>query len=163
LPERGGAWLFLRWLGDQKGDEIFGRLVQTRLTSVENVQEQGGESFQALFGDFAIAAAADISTVIDRNLLDPRYRFERDFRTIFDFVQTRFAKPFPSPVTYTAQTEIPATPTLVASAMVDGTMAFYSFRTSAIVESAVALRFTESTLTPFDPLLGAQVGIIRVR
>ena len=29
LPERAATWLFLRWLGDQKGDDVFRRLDQT--------------------------------------------------------------------------------------------------------------------------------------
>ena len=165
LEERGGAWLFLRWLGTQKTSSIYSRLVQTRSTGIQNVEDQAGETFGALFGDFAIASAADVPPVISRTSLDPRYRFDRDFRVLFAFIQDRFNKPSPSPVTYgvTQGNEIPADGTLLQRSMVQGTMAFFSFRTTNVAEPTTGLRFTTLTSNPFDPALRAQVGIVRVQ
>ena len=59
LEERGATWLFLRWLASQKGEDIFGRLVQTSDTGVANIRTQTGEQFGALFGDFSAALAVD--------------------------------------------------------------------------------------------------------
>jgi hypothetical protein len=47
LEERGATWLFLRWLTSQKGEDIFGRLVQTSKTGIADIQAQAGESFGA--------------------------------------------------------------------------------------------------------------------
>jgi hypothetical protein len=47
LEERGATWLFLRWLASQKGESIFGRLVQTSKTGIANIQAQAAESFGA--------------------------------------------------------------------------------------------------------------------
>lgn len=55
LEERGASWLFMRWLGDQKGDAIFRRLVESPFTGIDNVERASGETFGALFGDFSIA------------------------------------------------------------------------------------------------------------
>jgi hypothetical protein len=162
LEERGAAWLFLRWLGTQKGSSIYGRLVQTRSTSIENVEEQAGETFGALFGDFGIASAADVPPVIVRTSLSPRYRFDRDFRVLFAFIQDRFDKPTPSPITY-GSSEIQADGTLSQRSMVQGTMTFFSFRTTGVAETTTGLRFTTPTSTPFDPTLRAQLGIVRVQ
>ena len=41
-----GAWLFLRWLGDLKGQSISAALDQTSLTGVANVEAQAGETVQ---------------------------------------------------------------------------------------------------------------------
>ena len=59
IEERGATWLFLRWLASQKGEDIFGRLVQTAKTGSTNVETQAGESFGALFGDFSAALVVD--------------------------------------------------------------------------------------------------------
>jgi hypothetical protein len=62
LEERGATWLFLRWLASQKGESIFGRLVQTSKTGIANSQAQAGESFGALFCDFSTALEATVET-----------------------------------------------------------------------------------------------------
>ena len=166
LQERGAAWLFLRWLGDQKGDDIFGRLVQTSLTSIENVQDKSGESFQALFGDFAIATAADISNIagFDRALLTSRYRFAPrpnglDYREVFQ--RLAFSnKPAPNPIQFS---QLQPYATAGPQSMVQGTMAFFNLTTAALPGPGVGLIFTAGDGSPFPPLLGAQVGIVRVQ
>ena len=172
LPERGAAWLFLRWLGDQKGNQIFGQLVQTKTTSIENVQEKAGESFAALFGDFAIACVADLSTItgFSRDSLSARHRFKprrrgtgtQDYRFIFSqYLEKPQQSPIfgPTPSAY----EIPADGGLLFRSMPSGTMSFMSFRTSTIAGPSIGLRFTTSSSSPFPLTLGAQVGIVRVQ
>ena len=162
LQERGAAWLFLRWLGDQKGDEIYGRLVQTRLTSVANVQDKARESFPALFGDFALAVAADIPGFA-RGSLAPRYRFDirpngLDYRTVFDLLEfsPKLAR---NPVQFAPLAAYGSGST---ASMVQGTMAFYNFPTAALSRPAVGLIFTAADGSTFPSILGAQVGIVRV-
>ena len=65
LEERGATWLFLRWLASQKGEDIFGRLVQTSNTGINNVQTQSGESFGALSGSMIPG------TMVHSNLTSP--------------------------------------------------------------------------------------------
>ncbi len=55
LVQRGGAWLFLRWLGDQQDSTVYGRLDQTSLTGIPNVEAASGSSFPTLFGEFSMA------------------------------------------------------------------------------------------------------------
>ena len=84
LAERGAAWLFLRWLGDQKGAGIYRQLVQTNLTSIANVERQAGEPFHQLFGDFTIAAYADNLPGVDSTAIPVRYQFtSRNLRQIY--------------------------------------------------------------------------------
>ncbi len=63
LGERGGWWLFLRWIGDQYGDFIFRDMSQAGPDGVANVQLQTGESMFRLFADFAVAIWADDQTI----------------------------------------------------------------------------------------------------
>ena len=164
LEERGAAWLFLRWLGDQKGDGIYGRLVQTRATSIENVESKAGESFAALFGDFSLALAADVPGFA-RATLAPRYRFALrpqglDYRTLFDLVRQKYGKAFPSPVRFS---ELQPYPDAIAQSMVQGTMAFFNLATATLTEPTVGLLFTAGLGGPLPPALVPQVGIVRVQ
>ncbi len=84
LEERGAAWLFLRWLGDQKGDQIYKQLVETTRRGTDNVAGAAGEPFPALFGDFGLAAYTDSIDGVPRSAVPVRYRFTtRNTRQIF--------------------------------------------------------------------------------
>ena len=163
LQERGAAWLFLRWLGDQKGDQIYGRLVQTRATSIENVQSKANESFAALFGDFSLTLAADIPGFA-RSTLSRRYRFATrpnnlDYQTLFRRLAERYAKPVPNPVFTLLQPYATAAP----QSMVQGTMAFYNLPTTTIMQPSIGLLFTNGGGGTLSPTLVPQVGIVRVQ
>ncbi len=167
LQERAAAWLFLRWLGDQKGDGIYARLVQTRATSVENVQRQTGESFAALFGDFSLTLAADIPDIagFSRAALSPRHRFAprpdgRPYRTVFERIFLKYRKATPSPVVFTALGPHASAP---PQSMVQGTMAFFSLTTATLAPSALGVLFTGANGEPLPAPLVPQVGIVRVQ
>ena len=59
LEERGAGWLFVRWLGEQYGNTIFRRLVQTTDEGTVNVERRTGAEFFDLFGEFAITLYTD--------------------------------------------------------------------------------------------------------
>lgn len=59
LGERGGWWMFLRWVAEQYDDFILRDLTQEPERGVANVEARTGESFFRLFADFAVAAWAD--------------------------------------------------------------------------------------------------------
>jgi hypothetical protein len=84
LEERGGAWLFLRWLADQYGEGILRRLVQTSLHGTANVADRTGEPFPRLAGDFSLAVYADSLPGLPRNAVPARWRFQsRNLRVLF--------------------------------------------------------------------------------
>lgn len=72
--ERGGWWLFIRWLADQYGDFIFRDLTQARENGLANVEARTGEDFFRLFADFAVATWADD---LDIPGLDVRYQIPK--------------------------------------------------------------------------------------
>jgi hypothetical protein len=59
LGERGGWWLFLRWVAEQYGDFLFRGLTQANANGVANVEGQTGEDFFRLFADYSVAIWAD--------------------------------------------------------------------------------------------------------
>ncbi len=74
LGERGGWWLFLRWVADQYGDFIFRSMTQARPNGVDNVEAQTGEPFFRLFADYMVAVWADD---LDIPGISQRYQFPK--------------------------------------------------------------------------------------
>jgi hypothetical protein len=161
LAERGGSWLFLRWLGDQKGESIYGKLVQTGRTGVANVEDKANETFPGLFGDFTTAIYTDSIPGVPRSQIPTRLRFaSRTLRPIFkrfsDLDQTGKTPPFPfTPAALVAgQT---ATGTIL-----QGSMAYHQLST-APNEGPVSLRFSRADLSSFAADDQVQIGIFRLR
>ncbi len=160
LAERGGTWLFLRWLGDQKGEAIYGRLVQTSRTGIANVEDKAGETFAGLFGDFATAIYTDSLPGIARASVPSRLRFtSRNFRQIFkrfaDIDQVPNALPFPfTPTPLTAGQNATGT-------FRQGSMVYYQLSTRPN-ESVVGVRFSRGDLSSFLADDQVQIGVFRL-
>jgi len=161
--ERGGVWLFLRWLGDLKDSTIYTKLEQTSLTGVDNLQTQTGESLPQLFGDFSVALYADSLVGVSRSVIPARWRFQsRNLREIFQALynatsdnRPEFPRPFPIPMGTLAPNGTQS------SSMVPGTEQFYRLQLSK-TGSNVALKFTDPGGNVFtSQLLGAQVSVFR--
>ena len=156
LAERGAAWLFLRWLGDQKGESIYRALVQTNLTSIENVERQAGEPFRQLFGDFSIAAYADNMPGVDSAQIPVRYQFtSRNLRAIY----ARFhelgsvARPFPIvPALLDCSNDIDGS-------MFQGTMSYFVTQPGC---GGAGVRFEREDGRRFSTELEAQLAIFRL-
>lgn len=59
LELRGAAWLFVKYLADQYGNQILAKLTRSQLSSVGNVTTQTGKSWHTLMSDWGIALWAD--------------------------------------------------------------------------------------------------------
>jgi hypothetical protein len=160
LAERGAAWLFLRWLGDQKGEAIYGRLVQTGRTGITNVEDKANESFGALFGDFVTAIYTDSVPGVSRSSVPARLRFSsRNFRQIFkrfaDIDQSGRTPTFPFvPIGVVAGQTATGVVTL-------GSMAYYQLSTTTS-DPSVTVRFSRPDLAPFAVEDNVQVSIFRL-
>jgi hypothetical protein len=158
LEDRGATWLFLRWLASQKGENIFGRLVQTSNTGIANVEARAGESFGALFGDFSAALVVDSIPGIPRSSVPARYRFgSRNLRQLMarEAVVEELTNPWPLPL-YTL-----GIGGALSSNMKPGTMVHASITPQA-GGAGVTLTFTGPQAVPFPTALGAQVTIFRM-
>ena len=160
IEERGASWLFLRWLGDQKGDAIFRRLVQTSQTGVANIEARAGEPFARLFGDFSIALYADSLPGIARDAVAPRYRFlSRNLRQLMarEAAISGFPNAFPIVpirVPFAGYAEGPIIP---------GTMVYGMFGPVSAGQGPAVLDFFKTGGVRFAPTDGAQLGVFRVR
>ena len=162
LPERAAMWLFLRWLGDQKGDDIFRRLDQTRLTGEANIESAAGEPLNKLLGNFVTALWADSLVGVPRDAVAPEYRFHsRNFRVLYRALYDALG-----PVGGVGR-PFPIEPTLLAhDGMVTGTMrpgTFAMYRITVPRGTPVSLlRFSQVDGQPFTTETGAQLSILRV-
>jgi len=158
LRERGAAWLFVRWLVDQKGEQIIPRLMQTRRTSIANVEFAAGESFQSLFGDFGIALWTDSLPGVPRSAIPERYRFKsRNLREVFARLNATGRVPRAFPI-------IPRTlahPGALSGTIMQGSMEFLRMNTGAASQDA-SLRFGGPGGTTITPGLRPQIGIFRL-
>ena len=162
LNERGGAWIFLRWLADQKGEGVLRQLVQTALTGRSNLEAVTGESHAALLGDFAIAISADSIEGVSRSRVAARYKFvSRNFRAIYRRLFEAYGiiggvgRPFPiAPIGIAEGTARTGT-------MRPGTFLTYSVATGSGTPT-VRLRFSVPDGSAFLPVSGAQVSIFRI-
>jgi hypothetical protein len=157
---RGASWLFLRFLGDQFDSTVYKRLVQTKLTSIANVENATGRSFASLFGDFGIAVYVDSLPGVAQAQIPPQYRFvSRNLRFLYDALHRASSSDFPLP--------FPIVPTPLAhtqqlsTTMEPGTSAYYELSTPP-GSGNVSISFGAGSGS-FDPLLQAQVGIYRLR
>jgi hypothetical protein len=153
LEERGAAWLFLRWLGAQKGDAVYARLEQTGLRSGQNVESAAGETFTALFGDFTLALYADSIPGLARSAVSPRLRMgPRPLRELM----TRGLGRTSYPLTVRSAPP-PGFPT--SGTMVQGTALYYQLTVPA---GGVAVRYSAPNGTALSAALVPQLGVLRI-
>lgn len=162
LPERAATWLFLRWLGDQKGDDVYRRLVQSAHVGGANVESAANESLHALLGDFVIALWADSIVGVPRNAVAPRHRFRsRNFRQLYQALYDAYGpvggvgRPFPidpAPLSLTGS---------VTGTMRPGTFAMYHLTIPRGTERRL-LRFAHVDGELFPHSSGAQLSVLRV-
>lgn len=159
LEERGAAWLFLRWLADQKDSTIFARLVQTNLTSIGNVENVAAESFPVLFGDWALALWTDSIPGHPRTSVPARNRYKsRNLRRIY--ARLNEIAPAQFPRVYPLIPRQLAAGASVESSMYPGTMEY--FLTTAPADPAIGFRFARPGGEVFAAALKAQLGLFRL-
>jgi hypothetical protein len=160
LEERGAAWLFLRWLGDQKGDGIYRRLVQTSLQGIANVEARTGERFATLFGDFSVAIWADSIPGVPRTQVPARYRFlSRNLRQLMarQALIAGWEDPFPvKPI------RIPVGG-YAEGPLMPGTMVYGVLGPFSPGQAALVLGFARKDGTALGATDGAQLGVLRVK
>jgi hypothetical protein len=159
LEERGAAWLFLRWLADQKDSTIFARLVQTNLTSIANVENVAAESFPVLFGDWALALWTDSIPGHPRTSVPERNRYKsRNLRRIY--ARLNEIAPAQFPRVYPLIPRQLAAGASVESSMYPGTMEY--FQTTAPADPAIGFRLARPGGEVFAAALKAQLGLFRL-
>ncbi|HEX3160117.1 MAG TPA: hypothetical protein VHQ45_16470 [Gemmatimonadaceae bacterium] len=160
LPERGAAWLFLRWLGDQRGDGIFKRLVETNNTGIANVQAQAGAPFAQLHANFATAVYAANLPADVRAGLPGQYQFtSRDLKVIYARLNT--VAPAIYSRVYPVVAKALAAGGSAAGTMFPGTQDWYVLNTNA-GDALTTVRFAGADGQSLRTELVPQVTVFRL-
>lgn len=158
---RGGAWLFMRWLGDQMGSGVYKQLERGPSNSFTDVQQATGQTFPALFANFGLALYTDSLPGMARNTAPAANRFVS--RNVKQLWARLFATdgntvdiPFQEPVLL-----FPITNDTTTSVMVPGTMTFFRLDTPANA-ATVTIQFAAPGGVAFSPALHAQIAVFRL-
>jgi hypothetical protein len=75
LEQRGAAFLFVRYIQGQFGNDILKKLTQSKLSSVANVTAQTGKSWSSLISNWAVALWADHAPELQGATVAKEYTF----------------------------------------------------------------------------------------
>jgi hypothetical protein len=163
--ERGVAWLFLRWLIDQKGDAKLRELVQTRNVGTANIAAVAGEPFTTLYADFLAATLLDDYPGTTSGQVASRYQFtSRNLRAIYARLNVVAAAQYPTPYPLdvatlsSANVLTPSSPA-VSREMKPASLDLFQF-TSTVPNAGISFRPT--TGTTFQSNLNAQLTVVRL-
>jgi hypothetical protein len=160
LAWRGGDWLLLRWLGDQKGSAFYKQLEQTRLTGTANIAAAAGEPFASLFGDVSLALYTDSLPGVPKSSIPARDRFTT--RTLRELYQAYFNAAGPSSSVPRPFPIVPSVLTGTVNArLVPGTPTFYQINTASGAVQ-VQIQFTAPGGSALAANLHPQVGVFRL-
>jgi hypothetical protein len=158
---RGGDWLLLRWLGDQKGTGFYRALERGPSNGVINIEQAAGQSFPSLFADFGLALYTDSLPGLPRTTAPAVNRFTtRNVTRIWARLYTTSGPTLEFPTAQPVQL-VPITADTSAWVMVPGTMTYFRLDTPASA-ATVTIRFAAPGGLGFSPALKAQMAIFRL-
>ncbi len=162
LEWRGGDWLLLHWLGDQKGTPIYTALEQSNLTGIANIAASAGASFPSVFGNFSLSLWTDSIVGESRSAVPSQDRFAtRNLRQIYQrLFDTSGGSPY-YPRPYPVLPAVLPSSGLLTGRIVPGSMAYYILDTTGR-SGVVTLEFAPTTGTSFLSTLNAQVSVYRL-
>jgi len=158
---RGGAWLLMRWLGDQYGPSIYKALENGPASAVTSIAQATGRSFPALFADFGLALYTDSLPGLPRNTAPAANRFTS--RNVKQLWARLFATAGPSTDFPLAQPVrlFNITTDTSTSVMTPGTMTFFRLDTPANA-TTVTVQFAAPGGTALPASLQPQIAIFRL-
>ncbi len=159
LPERGAAWLFLRWVVDQVGPEVIRRLSETARNGADNVAAAVGDPFERLVSEWILANwASDLAGFAP----PPELSYVTwDFRSLYQSLHTqvpeRFDRPFPIiPLAVTGGT-------FATSGVLRSGAGAYILLTQTANQRGFVLSFRGSTGAPLGSTGTPRLNLLRIR
>jgi len=152
LEWRGGDWLMMRYIGDQKGQAIYHTMETSTNIGTANIAAASGEPFPTIFGTFGVAAYTDSLPGHTRDSIPAQYKFTTwNFRAIYGSIAPNY------PIQPIALS--PSTST--AGKMVPGTSAYYTITTPSGASSVTIVFGTSNGA--FSSSLNPQLLVFRTQ
>lgn len=159
LEERGAAWLFLRWLVDQFGDELPRRLAETSLTGASNVEAATGEPLERLLAQWFLANwISDLpGFTAQARLKYRRWSFRTVYRSLHTQSPANFDRPFPlvPDSFFGGQFEV--------GGVLRAGSGDYIRVIQLPSQKGFALQFTDASGAPLSGIVPTRLNIIRVK
>jgi hypothetical protein len=153
LEWRGGDWLMMRYIGDQKGQAIYHTMETSTNIGTANIAAASGESFPTIFGTFGVAAYTDSLPGHTRDSIPAQYKFTTwNLRTVYE----NTVGP-----NYPIQPIVLSPSTSTAGQMVPGTSAYYTITTPSGASSVTIVFGTSNGA--FSSSLNPQVLVFRTQ
>ncbi|HVT40991.1 MAG TPA: hypothetical protein VHE78_18285 [Gemmatimonadaceae bacterium] len=159
---RGGDWAFVRWLGDQSGSAVYGRLERGPSNGIADIEQATGQTFPSLLANFGLALYTDSLPGLPRTTAPAVNRFST--RNMKQLWARLFATsgpsqqiPRPNPLLLAPIT----TDTTAVATMVPGTMSFFRLDTP-IGKTTVTIRFAPLGSGTFASALHPQLIVFRL-
>ncbi len=159
LEERGGAWLFLRWVVDQFGDDVIRRLSETGVTGADNVAAATGEPVAQLLPQWFLANyVSDLpGFTAPPRLSYKTWSFRKTFADLNRQSPSNFDRPFPLvPPTYLGGT-------FDVSGALRAASGDYLLAVQVAGQRGFGLQFTQSSGAPFPSSVPVRLNVIRLR
>jgi hypothetical protein len=159
LEQRGGEWLFLRYLTDQFGAGLTRLLVQTSLTGVANIEAATGQTFGALLGRQALAVyLTDLPGFTAPAVLSYRHW---GFRAAFASLHAQDA--FDFPLAYPLRPDSAASTAILQTGTLRSGSGAYLVVTQPGGGAAFQLALRDAAGHVLPVSAGAQVAVARIR
>lgn len=158
---RGGDWLLLRYLSDQKGSGFFRQVEQGPSDGVAALEAAAGQSFPVFFADFGLALYTDSLPGLPRSTAPAVDRFvSRNVSQLWArlFATSGGAKDIP--LQFPIQV-FPITADTSSAVMVPGTMTYFRLDTPT-ADSTVSIRFSAPSGAALSATLHPQLSLFRL-
>jgi len=163
LEERGAAWLLLRWLVDQFGDDLARRMSETGLTGAANIASATGEPVAALLPQWFLANyVSDLPGFTAPGRLTYRtwsgnWSFRRVYANLNRQSPSTFDRPFPlEPPVYLGGT-------FNVSDVLRAGSGDYFLAVQTAGQRGFGLQFSQGSGAPFPASVPARLNVIRLR
>jgi hypothetical protein len=158
---RGGAWLLMRWLGDQVGTGVYRKLERGPANGLTNIEQATGQSFPTIFANFGMALATDSLPGLPRTTAPLANRFtSRNMKQLWSRLYATSGGasdvPLADPVVL-----FPITTDTTTAVMSPGTMTYFRLNTPPSA-ATVTIRFAAPGGTAFAASLRPQLAVFRL-
>ena len=154
---RGGAWLLVRWLADQKGTGVYRQLEQGSPSGTTAIAQVMGEPFPQVFADFGLSLYTDSLPGLPRATAPAANRFTtRNLRQLWARLFTTSGAPLVMPVQL-----FPVSSDTTLQIVYPGTAIYFRLDTPSNA-AAVSVRFAGPGGAAFQPSYQPQLAIFRL-
>ncbi len=159
---RGGAWLLVRWIGDQFGTSAYKKLEKGPADGLVNIAQASGQSFPTVMGNFGLSLYTDSLPGLPRNTSSQNNRFiTRNVKALWARLFTTSGPAADVPRAQPILVTPISADTVTLAGMRPGAMKFYRLDTPT-GQATVTIRFAGAGGAALAASLKPQLAVYRL-